>query len=305
MPVAARTTRNARRNRDNSPPDAILLKGPGGAFGMVTTSKTTRSPPSGPQAFSSSASTRVEKRARPSIKGASSAETALSSFLAAFSRAALRRVLEGAIGFTGLAGSFAQGLDAFLASLDGFETGGEFLRKRGEVIDLALMLAGGGAKGEQPRFDLFQPPRLEIELAVGVFQPGDGLARLDKGALHRLQAADPAAPRRVRQPAPGAGSPSSGGPRRRRPRRRRPGLRSYPPASFSAFIMSWRSLGELRLLARFGLKRRQLVDGMAEIGLVGPGGGAGLDGLGQARLRPRATPDRPRAILARSAPSPA
>ena len=73
-------------NRLNSPPDAILPKGPAGAPGLVATVKATVSRPSGPGSASVIC---VAKTARSIFSGASSVVTALSSRTAAFRRASV------------------------------------------------------------------------------------------------------------------------------------------------------------------------------------------------------------------------
>ena len=69
----ARQTFNASRNRDSSPPDAILSSGPDGAPGLVATVKATVSRPSGP---GSAGDTTVRNTARSILSGISSAVTA-------------------------------------------------------------------------------------------------------------------------------------------------------------------------------------------------------------------------------------
>ena len=213
----------------------------------------------------------MEKFARSSFSGGSSALTAASSADAAFCRARVSAAAAGAIvGFRRLPRP-GQRDEARLAGVERREIGGEFFRQRRKLIDWRGIFARGGAQGKQPFLDLLQRARVEFRGAQRLIQ------RL-LGEIERVQRRVQGPDRRfdqMRRLRLAPLQPAQGG-RERGQRRPVAGDALIGVAQIAGDflrLLHRRALGgKLIFLARTGAELRQFLMGVGEIiGLLARG----------------------------------
>ena len=86
----------------------------------------------------------------------------------------------------GLGRGLEQNFQPLLAGVDQRDVVVVFLRQRGEIVDLDIVFAGGGAQREQPLFVLFQFDRIEIGGAQSGFEMGAGFVQRIERGVERL-----------------------------------------------------------------------------------------------------------------------